>query len=90
MDNDCDGAVDEDDAIDASTWYEDGDGDNYGDPASSTTACDQPAGYTDDATDCDDGDGDVNPGETEVCDGKDNDCAGGVDDDALDTTGECR
>lgn len=50
----------------------DGDGDGYGDPGS--TACDHPQ------TDCDDGDGDVNPGATELCgDGIDNDCDGQTD-----------
>ncbi|HJN76213.1 MAG TPA: MopE-related protein [Myxococcota bacterium] len=30
-DNDCDGDIDEDDAADAETWFEDGDSDGYGD-----------------------------------------------------------
>ena len=34
--------------------------------------------------DCDDTEGAVNPGATEVCDGVDNDCSGGVDDGAED------
>ena len=36
--------------------------------------------------DCDDTDAAVNPGATEVCDGVDNDCSGGVDDNAADAT----
>jgi hypothetical protein len=79
VDNDCDGTVDEDDAIDASTWHRDGDGDGYGDPTSTTLACAQPSGYLEDATDCDDGDDDVHPGADEPCDGADNDCDGDVD-----------
>ena len=75
-DDDCDGTVDEDDALDATTWYVDGDGDGFGDASSTTlVACDQPSGYASDATDCDDSDGDSYPGAPEVCeDGVVNDC----------------
>jgi hypothetical protein len=85
VDNDCDGSVDEDDAIDAATWYADADADGYGDPGSATVACSMPTGSTDDATDCDDSDAAVNPGASEACDGVDDDCDGAVDeDDAVD------
>jgi hypothetical protein len=80
-DNDCDGTVDEADAVDASTWYADADTDGYGDPATAQTACDAPAGFVADATDCDDTDTAVNPASAEVCDGVDNDCDGTVDED---------
>ena len=33
IDNDCDGAVNENDAIDATTWFADTDGDGFGDAA---------------------------------------------------------
>ncbi len=79
VDNDCDGTVDEDDAVDAVLWYRDGDLDGYGDVASTTAACAQPSGYTADASDCDDGDDDVHPGADEPCDGVDNDCDGDTD-----------
>lgn len=59
VDNDCDGETDEDDASDAGFWYADGDGDGFGDPDVSTKACEQPAGYVDNDTDCDDTDGAV-------------------------------
>ena len=36
------------------------------------------------ATDCDDNDPDVNPNEFEVCDGKDNNCVGGIDENPID------
>ena len=76
-DNDCDGEVDEEDAIDQPTWYADADGDGFGDPASSTTACDQPSGYTTDTQDCDDTDASVAPGAPEIAyDGVDQDCDG--------------
>ncbi len=75
-DDDCDGDIDEDDAVDAQTWYLDDDGDSYGDPDVSDVDCHAPTGYASDNTDCDDTDADVNPGETETCDGTDNDCSG--------------
>jgi len=85
LDNDCDGTVDESSAIDADTWYQDADSDTFGAASSSTLACDQPAGYVADATDCLDTDGTVNPGETETCNGIDDDCDGVVDEpDAVD------
>jgi hypothetical protein len=56
VDNDCDGAVDEDDAVDASSWFADGDGDGFGDAAVSVRACERPDGYVDNDTDCDDTD----------------------------------
>ncbi len=62
VDNDCDGTVDEHDAIDASTWYADVDGDGYGSALEAAVACSAPEGYVDDATDCDDGDPAINPG----------------------------
>ena len=81
VDNDCDGDVDEDDAIDVATWYEDADGDGYGDAASSSLACNQPSGYVSNDDDCADGVASTHPGAHEQCDGIDNDCDGDVDED---------
>jgi hypothetical protein len=75
-DDDCDGTVDEDDALDADTWYADTDDDGYGDSSSTDVECDQPSGYVADDTDCDDADDTVYPSATELCDGLDNDCSG--------------
>ncbi len=87
IDDDCDGTVDEDGAIDATTWYADDDGDSYGDAADSFTSCAAPGGYVADATDCDDGDATVYPGADEHCDGVDSDCDGVLDeDDAVDAS----
>ncbi|MCP4806565.1 MAG: hypothetical protein GY913_01110 [Proteobacteria bacterium] len=81
VDNDCDGNVDENSAIDTTVWYADTDGDGFGDNTSSLNACDEPSGYVDDDTDCDDTNGDINPDAKEVCDdGVDDDCSGTADD----------
>jgi hypothetical protein len=77
VDNDCDGTRDEDDAVDAPSWYADDDEDGWGDPADAARSCDQPDERVVDATDCDDTDPAVNPSATEICgDGLDNDCDG--------------
>lgn len=78
-DDNCDGTIDEDSAVDAATWYTDNDNDNYGVATPTVVACSQPSGYASVDTDCDDGDSSINPGETEACDGIDNDCDGTVD-----------
>jgi hypothetical protein len=79
IDDDCDGDVDESDAVDVITWYADADADYYGDPATSVVACDRPLGYTHDDTDCDDAHANAFPGASESCDTLDNDCDGTVD-----------
>jgi len=77
LDDNCDGVIDEDTAIDATTWYDDSDGDGYGRPASAETGCSPPADTVPTSGDCDDEDPLANPGEEEVCeDGVDNDCDG--------------
>ena len=80
MDTDCDGTVDEDSAVDAPTWYLDGDGDSYGGTAGTSVACSEPSGYSASSEDCDDTDASIYPRATELCDGVDNDCDGDLDD----------
>lgn len=80
IDNDCDGVTDEGDALDAATWYFDGDGDGFGDDEAFATACDPLENHVEDPGDCDDDDSLVNPDSQEICDGKDNDCNGDIDD----------
>ena len=87
LDDDCDGEIDEDSAIDAETWWVDADGDGYGGTSYSYTQCEQPSGTVENSEDCDDLDEDVNPDADEYCDGADNDCDGDTDeDDALDAS----
>ena len=81
IDDNCDGAIDEDTAIDASAWFADTDADTYGDPAAEVAACTQPSGYVADNTDCDDTLADVNTDGIEICDSIDNDCDDTVDED---------
>jgi hypothetical protein len=58
IDEDCDGAADDEDPdVDLTTgqtWYADADGDGLGDGASSLVACTAPDGWTEVAGDCDD------------------------------------
>ena len=85
VDDDCDEVVDEGDALDATLWYLDADGDGYGDPDVRLYACEQPSGYITDGSDCDDGRSSTYPGADEYCDGMDDDCDGATDeDDAVD------
>lgn len=58
------------------TFYRDSDGDGFGDPVMTQSACSAPTGYVPDKTDCDDTDATVHPGAIEVCGPVDNDCDG--------------
>ncbi|MDP2311101.1 MAG: MopE-related protein [Pseudomonadota bacterium] len=86
VDEDCDGAADDDDpsvsTAGMAPWYADADADTYGDPGAATLACDLPAGLTADSADCDDADPTISPAAAEVCDAADTDedCDGAVDD----------
>lgn len=78
LDNNCVGGVDE--GLTFTTYYLDGDNDGYGSTISiSSCSVIAPNGYVTNNTDCNDNDSNINPGATEVCDGIDNDCAGGID-----------
>ncbi|HCP46738.1 MAG TPA: hypothetical protein DIU15_11880, partial [Deltaproteobacteria bacterium] len=79
LDNDCNDDTDEDDGPEASTWYLDGDGDDYGLTAQTVTACDQPGGYSAVDGDCDDEQDLIHPDADEICDDEDNDCDDSVD-----------
>jgi hypothetical protein len=83
VDDDCDGTVDEDDAIDASAWYSDADGDGHGDVSDVQTSCDPGDGWSADGDDCDDDEATTSPSAEEVCDD-------GVDNDCVDDPAHCR
>jgi len=57
-----------------SLYYRDADQDTFGDPTVSVEALTQPDGYVSNNMDCDDTQGEVNPGAIEICDGVDNNC----------------
>ena len=76
-DNNCDGQVDE--GMLVQTFYADGDHDGFGNPDESLTGCFPPSGFVTESGDCNDADPAINPGRPEVCDYKDNDCDGVVD-----------
>jgi len=79
VDNDCDGIRDNDDAVDATPWYADADGDGYTSATDSVSACDPPRGYAAESqeADCDDAQESVYPGAPETPgDGIDQDCDG--------------
>ncbi len=88
VDNDCDGVVDNLDRL--VTYFEDADGDGYGDADVELDSCDgEPSGYVSDATDCDDGEVEASPSASEVCgDNIDNDCDGDTDCEDADCDGQ--
>ncbi len=79
VDNNCDGAVDEEPTVDGLTWYADADGDGFGDTDQSARACQAPPGFVANDTDCNDGRALIWPGAPEVCDGLDNNCDLAID-----------
>jgi len=83
-DDDCDGTVDED-AIDATAFWPDLDGDGYGSSsAPAVLGCTAPPAHVATRSDCDDTEDTTHPGAAELCDGVDQDCDGVADEVALD------
>ena len=86
LDDDCDGEVDEEDAVDKEVFYYDGDGDGHGisDVSLVISACPvlgeastSPEGYSSLDDDCDDENADVAPSLPELCsEDIDEDCDG--------------
>ncbi len=91
IDNDCDEDTDEE-PIDGTIFYIDQDDDGFGsmNVSLSKKLCSIENGYVEDNTDCDDNESQINIEVAEICDEKDNDCDGLIDDDDSDvdaTTG---
>ena len=78
IDNNCDGAVDGSDSVDAVEYWADVDADGFG-AGTLIASCTQPSGTVVNSLDCDDSRWDVNPDGTEYCgDSIDNDCDTGT------------
>jgi subtilisin-like proprotein convertase family protein len=82
IDDDCDGDIDEGVQL---TFYQNLDGDEFGNPDVSVMACSAPPGYVSENTDCDDTNPNVNPNAAEICNGIDDDCDTNVDENLLST-----
>ena len=67
-------------------WFQDVDGDGYGNPTVSVFACSRPRGHVDNGLDCDDEDSSTHPGAPEIKDGTNNQCPAACDGDEA----ECR
>jgi len=81
LDDDCNELVD--DRLEFSDWYPDVDVDEFGDEAADpvSSCMEEVDGHVLDATDCDDTEADVHPGAPELCNDRDDDCNGLIDDD---------
>ena len=76
VDDDCNGTAD-DNPVNGNTYYQDSDGDGYGNGAETISACNTPAGYVTNSDDCDDSSNTAKPGGNENdWNGIDEDCDG--------------
>ena len=64
-----------------STFYEDADGDTYGNPAVTFTGESAPSGYVANSLDCNDANAAIHPNTFELCNGIDDNCDGLIDND---------
>jgi len=76
IDDNCDGQIDE--GV-KSTFYQDADGDGYGNSSVTTIACSAPNGFVADYSDCDDTNPNIHPNAVEIVNGIDDNCNGQID-----------
>lgn len=90
VDNNC--VNGEADAPGGATYYRDADGDGFGNPSAlPNLSCTPPAGYVLEAGDCNDQDPNIHPRQAElVCDGRDDNCDGAIDNDPFDVGMACQ
>jgi hypothetical protein len=89
-DDNCNLLVDEENADNCKLYYRDHDLDSFGDPSLSKCLCEATGEYTtDDKSDCDDSDLEVNPLATERCNSKDDNCDGTTDELSKVCTTDC-
>jgi len=90
VDDNCDGSVDEQDASGCTNFWYDADHDGYG-VGTPRCLCNAQGFYTAALPgDCDDTRYSVNPAAQEVCNGRDDDCDGTVDDGVASPCGGCQ
>lgn len=65
---------------DGTLYYPDLDGDGFGDAAAAQLSCEPIAGMITQGGDCNDGDATIRPGAVELCNTRDDDCDGNMDD----------
>ncbi len=87
VDNNCDGGIDEVTSPDAKEYFRDQDEDGYGVATEIIRACGPegggaPVGYAERSGDCNDLEPRAQPEAQEICDGIDNNCQSGIDEDA--------
>jgi hypothetical protein len=78
IDDNCDEVVDLD-AEDLQVFYQDSDGDGYGDAALTSEGCEAPSGYVERSDDCNDREAAIHPDAVEECNLQDDNCDGTVD-----------